>query len=155
MRFSLKVNGRSRPVDIEPETRLLYVLRNDLGLVGPKFGCGLGQCGSCTVLVDGEPVRSCLRRVSSVAEAEIVTLEGLGTASDPHPLQEAFITEQALQCGYCTSGMIVAAAALLEAEPDPSEERIREALADHLCRCGAHGRVVAAVRRAATARRRA
>lgn len=149
MKLKLQVNGRTHEVDVSADTPLLDVLRNDLGLSGPKFGCGLGQCGSCTVLLDGELVLSCLRRVSAVADGEVVTVEGLGTRDDPHPLQEAFIAEQALQCGYCTAGMLIGAAALLDAEPDPSEERIREALNRHLCRCGAHERIVRAVRRAA------
>lgn len=150
MRLVVEVNGERREVDAPRGTALLYVLRNDLGLSGPKFGCGMAQCGSCTVLVDGEPVRSCVRRIEALDEgAAITTLEGLGSRDDPHPLQTAFIEEQALQCGYCTSGMIMAAAALLHRNASPSEQEIREALAGNLCRCGAHGRIVKAVQRAA------
>jgi nicotinate dehydrogenase subunit A len=146
---SIAVNGRRREIDIPGDTPLLYVLRNDLELNGPRFGCGLGQCGSCTVLVGGQPVRSCVMPVSAVAGQEVVTLEGLGTLEAPHPLQRAFIQEQAAQCGYCTSGMIMSAKALLDAKPKPTDAEIRAALDGHLCRCGSHNRVVRAVRRAA------
>jgi nicotinate dehydrogenase subunit A len=146
---SIAVNGRRREIDIPGDTPLLYVLRNDLELNGPRFGCGLGQCGSCMVLVGGQPVRSCVMPVSAVAGQEVVTLEGLGTLEAPHPLQRAFIQEQAAQCGYCTSGMIMSAKALLDAKPKPTDAEIRAALDGHLCRCGSHNRVVRAVRRAA------
>jgi nicotinate dehydrogenase subunit A len=146
---SIAVNGRRREIDVPGDTPLLYVLRNDLELNGPRFGCGLGQCGSCTVLVGGQPVRSCVMPVSAVAGQEVVTLEGLGSLEAPHPLQRAFIQEQAAQCGYCTSGMIMSAKALLDAKPKPTDAEIRAALDGHLCRCGSHNRVVRAVRRAA------
>jgi len=148
---TLKVNRTTRRLDLPGDTPLLYVLRNDLGLNGPKFGCGLGQCGSCTVLVDGEPTRSCVTPISQVAGREIVTLEGLGTPETPHPLQSAFLAEQAMQCGYCVNGVLLTAAALLASNPDPSEQEIRRALDDTLCRCGAHTRMLRAVRRAAAA----
>jgi len=136
-------------VDVDASTPLLYVLRNDLSLNGPRFGCGLAQCGACTVLVNGLPVRSCVTPVSAVATAEVTTLEGLGGRDDPHPVQKAFIAEQAAQCGYCSNGMIMAAASLLAHNPDPSDNEIRQALAGHLCRCGTHTRILKAVRRAA------
>jgi len=136
-------------VDVDASTPLLYVLRNDLNLNGPRFGCGLAQCGACTVLVNGLPVRSCVTPVSAVATAEVTTLEGLGGRDDPHPVQKAFIAEQAAQCGYCSNGMIMAAASLLAHNPDPSDNEIRQALAGHLCRCGTHTRILKAVRRAA------
>lgn len=148
-RISLEVNGQTHVVEADPETPLLYVLRNDLGLNGPKFGCGLGQCGSCEVLADGQPLRSCLTPVGSATDTKITTLEGLGSRERPHALQSAFIAEQAMQCGYCTNGMIIAAAALLERHPSPSDEQIRRALARNLCRCGAHPRILRAIRRAA------
>jgi nicotinate dehydrogenase subunit A len=150
MATSLKVNGVSRSVTADPDTPLLYVLRNDLELNGPKFGCGLGQCGACTVLMDGEPSRSCQIKVSDVGQSEIVTIEGLGTESKPHPLQRAFIEQQAAQCGYCINGMIMTAKGLLDSNPHPSEDDVRKALDDNLCRCGTHGRIIAAVLRAAT-----
>jgi len=136
-------------VDVDASTPLLYVLRNDLNLNGPRFGCGLAQCGACTVLVNGLPVRSCVTPVSAVATAEVTTLEGLGERDDPHPVQKAFIAEQAAQCGYCSNGMIMAAASLLAHNPDPSDNEIRQALAGNLCRCGTHTRILKAVRRAA------
>jgi nicotinate dehydrogenase subunit A len=148
---TLSVNGRSHRVDVEPDTPLLYVLRDDLGLHGPKFGCGLAQCGSCTVLIDGKAVRSCSVPVAQVGAGQIVTLEGLGSAERPHPVQQALIDEQAAQCGYCINGMIMTATAFLDATPDPSDREIRRALAANLCRCGTHQRIVAAVRRAAAA----
>ena len=151
MAISLKVNGATRSVPAEPDTPLLYVLRNDLQLNGAKFGCGMAQCGACTVLIDGKAVRSCVTDIGSLANAEITTLEGLGTIDRPHALQRAFIEEQAAQCGYCINGMIMTSAALLEKKKNPSEADIREALADNLCRCGTHKRIVAAVKRAATA----
>ena len=150
MMVSLTVNGRRFTVDVDPDTPLIYVLRNDLALNGPKLGCAKGQCGACTVLVDGQAVRACLMPVKEVAAGKaVVTLEGLGTPEQPHPLQSAFIAEQALQCGYCTSGMIMQAAALLAAKPAPTEGDVRAGLAANLCRCGSHPRVVRAVLRAA------
>jgi nicotinate dehydrogenase subunit A len=147
---SLTINGRRVTVDVDPDTPLIYLLRNDLALNGPKLGCAKGQCGACTVLVDGRAVRSCLLPVKAVAaDKPVVTLEGLGTPERPHPLQAAFIAEQALQCGYCTSGMVMQAAALLAANPAPSESDVRAELAAILCRCGSHPRVVRAVLRAA------
>jgi nicotinate dehydrogenase subunit A len=128
---------------------LLYALRNDLGLHGPKFGCGLGQCGACTVLIDGAAARSCLIPLGKVGQRAITTLEGLGTPEQPHKLQTAFIAEQATQCGYCGNGMIMAAAALLARTPHPSEQQVRDELAGNLCRCGAHARILRAVLRAA------
>ncbi len=151
MALTLNVNGKSHSVEAEPDTPLLYVLRNDLALNGAKFGCGLAQCGSCTVLVDGKPALSCVTPAGSVSGAEIVTLEGLGTLDDPHPLQRAFIVEQAAQCGYCVPGMIMAALALIERTPRPSEQEVRAALDRNLCRCGAHPRIIRAVLRAARA----
>lgn len=136
-------------MDVDASTPLLYVLRNDLSLNGPRFGCGLAQCGACTVLVNGIPVRSCVTPVSAVATAEVTTLEGLGGRNNPHPVQKAFIAEQAAQCGYCSNGMIMAAASLLAHNPDPSDNEIRQALAGNLCRCGTHTRILKAVRRAA------
>ena len=155
MALTLKVNGKSRQVAATSDTPLLYVLRNDLELNAAKFGCGLAQCGSCMVLVDGKAVRSCLTPAGSVANAEIVTLEGLRTRDNLHPLQEAFIAEQAAQCGYCTAGMIMSAKALLDRTPRPSEQDVRQALAGNLCRCGAHERVIRAVLRAAAAMEKA
>jgi nicotinate dehydrogenase subunit A len=149
MAINLNVNGRSRSVPAEPDTPLLYVLRNDLELNGAKFGCGLAQCGACTVLVDGKPARSCVTEIGSIGAAQITTLEGLGTVDKPHPLQRAFIEEQAAQCGYCINGMIMTAKALLDANPRPSEPEVRAGLAGNLCRCGTHNRIVAAVLRAA------
>ena len=149
MAVSLKVNGATRSVPAEPDTPLLYVLRNDFELNGAKFGCGLAQCGACTVLVDGKAVRSCVTPIDSLAGAEIITLEGLGTLEKPHALQRAFIDEQAAQCGYCINGMIMSAKALLDRNPRPSENDVREALAANLCRCGTHNRIVRAVLRAA------
>ncbi len=136
-------------MDVDASTPLLYVLRNDLNLNGPRFGCGLAQCGACTVLVNGIPVRSCITPVSAVATAEVTTLEGLGQRDDPHPVQTAFIAEQAAQCGYCSNVMIMAAASLLAHNPEPSDSEIRQALAGNLCRCGTHTRILKAVRRAA------
>jgi nicotinate dehydrogenase subunit A len=147
--FTLKVNGASHNVSVEPDTPLLYILRNDLELNGPRFGCGLSQCGACTVLVDGRATRSCVTAVSSLGAKRITTLEGLGSKDRLHPLQKAFIEEQAAQCGYCTNGMIMAAKALLDKTPKPTEAQIKKALAANLCRCGTHNRVVRAVQRAA------
>src|SRR5574341_867054 len=147
--FALQVNGAERSVSVEPDTPLLYILRNDLELNGPRFGCGLSQCGACTVLVDGRPTRSCVTAVSSLSAKKITTLEGLGSKKRLHPLQKAFIEEQAAQCGYCTNGMIMAAKALLDRTPKPTDAQIKKALAANLCRCGTHNRVVRAVQRAA------
>jgi nicotinate dehydrogenase subunit A len=148
--ITLSVNGKSRTLDVEPDTPLLYVLRDDLGLNGPKFGCGLAQCGACTVLVDGKAVRSCSVAVSKVGPGKIVTLEGLGTPDKPHPIQQAFIDEQAAQCGYCVNGMIMQTASFLGARRSaPSDRDIRQALQANLCRCGTHQRIIAAVKRAA------
>jgi len=151
MALTLKVNGKSRQVAAAPDTPLLYVLRNDLELNSPKFGCGLAQCGACTVLIDGKAARSCVTLAGGVANAEIVTLEGLGTLENMHPLQQAFIAEQAAQCGYCSAGMIMSAKALLDRTPHPSEQAVRQALAGNLCRCGTHARIIRAVLRAAQA----
>jgi nicotinate dehydrogenase subunit A len=148
---SLDVNGRSLSADVELDSPLLYVLRDNLGLNNPRFGCGLGQCGACTVLVNGAAVRSCMLPVSSATGKKIVTLEGLGTPERPHPVQQAFIEEQALQCGYCANGWVVAAAALLDSNPAPSEQQIHQALDGLICRCGSHAAMVSAVRRASDA----
>jgi nicotinate dehydrogenase subunit A len=147
--FTLRVNGRPRTVAVEPDTPLLYVLRNDLELNGPKFGCGLAQCGACSVLVDGKEVRSCVTPVSAVAKGSITTIEGLGTVEKLHPLQRAFIEEQACQCGFCGNGMVMAAMALLDRNPSPTNGDVRQALNGHLCRCASHNRIVRAVQRAA------
>jgi nicotinate dehydrogenase subunit A len=149
MAINIKVNGAMHSVPAEPDTPLLYVLRNDLGLNGAKFGCGLAQCGACTVLVDGKPARSCVTPIDTLGQSEITTIEGLGTAERPHPLQAAFMAEQAAQCGYCIAGVIMAAKALLDHNPQPSEVEVRQGLADNLCRCGTHNRIVRAVMRAA------
>ena len=151
--ITLWVNGKSRTLDVEPDMPLLYVLRNDLELNGPKFGCGLAQCGACTVLVDGKPVRSCVTPVSAAAKGQVTTIEGLGTSERLHPLQRAFIEEQACQCGYCGNGMVMSAKALLDRNPRPSEAQIKAALDGHLCRCASHNRIVRAVQRAAQALR--
>jgi len=143
------LNGQPVSLDIEAETPLLEALRNDLELNGPKFGCGLAQCGACSVLVEGRSTRSCVTPVSAIAGRKVTTLEGLGSATNPHPLQSAFIAEQAMQCGYCANGMIITAAALLATNVRPSKTEIRQALAGNLCRCGAHPRIVRAVQRAA------
>ena len=149
MAISLRINGARRSVPAEPDTPLLYVLRNDLALNGAKFGCGLAQCGACTVLIAGRPARSCTTEIGSIGDAEITTIEGLGTIENPHPLQQAFIDEQAVQCGYCINGMIMAAKGLLDRNPRPTEQDVREGLSTNLCRCGTHGRIVRAVLRAA------
>ena len=146
--FQLKVNGDTKRVSVEPDTPLLYILRNDFELNAPRFGCGLSQCGACTVLVEGRPTRSCVTPVSAVGAKGVTTLEGLGTKDRLHPLQKAFIEEQAAQCGYCTNGMIMTAKALLDKTPKPTEAQIKKALAANLCRCGTHNRVVRAVLRA-------
>lgn len=152
MPFQLVVDGNPRTVDAEPGATLLFVLRNDLGATGPKFGCGLAQCGSCTVLVDGRATRSCVMRAGDVAGAEITTLEGLGTVEKPHPLQQAFIDEQAVQCGFCLSGVILTAKALLDRNPKASDDEIRWELSGVLCRCFAHVRMLRAIRRYARER---
>ena len=144
------LNGRRVSVDAEPDTPLLYVLRNDLQLNAAKFGCGLGQCGACTVLVEGEPIFSCLTPVSMVEGKKVTTLEGLGTIADPGKLQEAFIAEQAAQCGYCIPGMMMRAAALLAKTPHPTDAQVREAMQPNLCRCGTHMRILRAIKRAAS-----
>ena len=149
-RISLRVNNQSRVVDTDPTTPLLYVLRDDLELHGPRFGCGLGQCGACTVIIDGSAVRSCSIPVNSAQNRSITTLEGLGTLERPHVLQTAFIEEQAAQCGYCMNGMIMTAKVLLDKNPHPSDDQIRQALNANLCRCGSHLRVIRAVKRAAS-----
>jgi nicotinate dehydrogenase subunit A len=149
MKLMLNVNGKRASISTDdPQMPLLYALRDDLGLHGPRFGCGLGQCGACTVHLDGKAVRSCQMPVSEAAGKKVVTLEGLGTPAKPHPLQQAFIDEQAVQCGYCINGMIMQAAALLQTTKRPTEQQIRAALAENLCRCGTHLRIVRAVKRA-------
>lgn len=148
-RWILRVNGRDEVVTASGDTPLLYVLRNDLYLNGPKFGCGLAQCGACAVLMDGVEVRSCVTPIASVASGEITTSEGLGTADRLHPLQAAFVHEQAAQCGYCTSGMVIAAAALLRRNPKPTRAQIKAEMDGHLCRCGTHLRILRAIERAA------
>ena len=149
MTIDFKLNGADVSIDVDPRTPLLEVLRNDLELNGPKFGCGLAQCGACAVLLDGTSLRSCVLPVQSVAGKEVTTLEGLGTVSSPHALQAAFIELQALQCGYCASGIITTAAAFLEKSPSRTDDEIKQALSGHLCRCGAQPRMVKAVARAA------
>ena len=147
MPVSLRVNGRTHTVDVDPATPLLYVLSDDLQLNGPKFGCGLGQCGCCTVLVKGQAVRSCITPVSTVAGAEVTTLEGLGSIEKPHAIQQAFIDEQAVQCGFCLSGVILTAKAYLDRNPKANEADIRNAMAGVLCRCGANTRMLKAITR--------
>jgi len=147
--ITVTVNGSARTLDIrDPDKPLLYAIRNDLGLKGAKYGCGLGQCGACTVLVDGEPVRSCSVPAANFAGKTITTIEGLGSPEKPHKVQAAFIAEQAAQCGYCTNGMVMTSAALLEKSPRPSVAQVKDALAHNLCRCGTHDRIVSAVVRA-------
>jgi nicotinate dehydrogenase subunit A len=152
MSITLKVNGRSHTVDVDPATPLLYVLSDDLELNGPKFGCGLGQCGCCTVIARGQAIRSCVTPISDVAGAEITTLEGLGTVEKPHPIQQAFIDEQAMQCGFCVNGVIMTAKALLDRTPKASDPEIRQAMSDVLCRCHAHTRMLRAIKRYADGR---
>ena len=152
----LTVNGQSHKVDVDPSTPLLYVLSDDLALRGPKFGCGLGLCGACTAIVNGRAVRSCVTPVSSVSGATIVTLEGLGTPDKPHPIQQAFIDEQAAQCGFCLSGVILTAKAFLDQNPNATDAQIRQALSGVLCRCFTHTRMMRAIQKyAATLARRA
>src|SRR5258705_8513577 len=151
MTISLKINGKSQDVDVDPSTPLLYVLRNGVGLHGPKFGCGLGQCGACTVLIDGKAARSCMTPVRQAEGKNITTIEGLGTPEKPDTVQAAFIAEQASQCGYCTNGMVMAAKSLLLRTPKPTLEQIKQGLAGNLCRCGTHTRILSAVMRASRA----
>ena len=149
MSTTINVNGQDRTIEADPDSMLLYALRDDLDLHGPKFGCGLSQCGACTVMIDGEAVRSCVTPVSSVGTSKVTTLEGLGTIDKPSIVQQAFIDEQAAQCGYCINGMIMVATAFLEQNPNPTRDDIIGALNDNLCRCGTHMRIVRAVERAA------
>ena len=149
--LQISVNGKPHRVVAAPDTPLLYVLRDEIGLNGPKFGCGLAQCGACTVHLAGDAVRACVTPVSSVGARPVVTIEGLGTPERPHPVQQAFIDEQAAQCGYCINGMLMSAKALLDRNPHPSEAEVRQGLATNLCRCGTHNRIVRAVLRAADA----
>jgi nicotinate dehydrogenase subunit A len=153
--LSLKVNGKQHTVDVEPETPLLYVLSDELGLRGPKFGCGMAQCGSCTVILRGHVVRSCVMPVSSVGPDEVTTLEGLGSPEKPHPLQQAFIDEGAAQCGFCLNGVILTAKSVLDQKPQASDEEIRGALGGVLCRCFTHTRMLRAIRKYADARKKA
>ena len=151
-KYALRINGKPVAVDSwDPEQPLLYLLRNSLGLHGPRFGCGLGQCGACTVLVEGKAARSCLTPINQVANRAITTIEGLGTAEHPNALQAAFISEQAAQCGYCTNGMIMAAQALLSQTSHPTLAQVKDALAENVCRCGTHTRILSAVMRVAKA----
>ena len=154
IRTSLRINGQSHSVEAEPDCPLLYVLRDNLALNNPRFGCGLGQCGACTVLVDNRAVRSCTLPLSAAAGKEIVTLEGIGADGAPHPVQAAFIEEQAFQCGYCLNGWVLTAKALLDKNPHPSDEEMRSAFQSLICRCGSHVRIFAAVRRAAAEAKR-
>ena len=147
-KMSLRVNGKTRVVDTEPDVPLLYVLRNDLELNGPKFGCGMAQCGACTVIMNGNAIRSCVTPVSAVQNKPVTTLEGLGTTKKLHKIQQAFVDEQAAQCGYCINGMIMTTKALLDTNPKPSDVQIKQALAGNLCRCGTHIRILRAVKRA-------
>jgi len=154
-KLSLKVNGKQHTVDVAPETPLLYVLSDELGLRGPKFGCGMAQCGSCSVILRGHVVRSCVMPVSSAGPDEVNTLEGLGSPENPHPLQQAFMDEGAAQCGFCLNGVIVTAKAVLDQKPQASDEEIREALGGVLCRCFAHVRMLRAIRKYADGRKKA
>ena len=147
-RIPLKVNGKTQIVDVEPDIPLLYALRNDLKLNGPKFGCGLAQCGACTVIMDGAAIRSCITPASAAQNKSVTTLEGLGSTKKMHKIQQAFVDEQALQCGYCINGMIMTTKALLDKNPKPTDGQIKEALAGNLCRCGTHVRILRAVKRA-------
>ena len=147
-RISLKVNDKSQAIEAEPDMPLLYALRDDLKLNGPKFGCGLSQCGACTVILDGNAIRSCVTPVSAVQNKSVTTLEGLGSTKKMHKIQQAFVDEQAAQCGYCINGMIMSTNALLDKNPKPTDSQIRDALAGNLCRCGTHIRILRAVKRA-------
>ena len=147
-KISLTVNGKNHTIDAEPDMPLLYALRNDLQLNGPKFGCGLAQCGACTVIMEGNAIRSCVTPVSAAQKKQVITVEGLGTSNKLHRIQRAFIDEQAAQCGYCISGMIMTSKALLDKNPKPNDTQIKEALAGNLCRCGTHIRILRAVKRA-------
>jgi nicotinate dehydrogenase subunit A len=152
--FSLKINGHEHAVTVDPESPLLFVLNDDLGLRGPRFGCGLAQCGACTVIMDGKAIRSCVTPVGSVGKREITTLEGLGTQQNLHPIQQAFIDEGAAQCGFCLSGVILTTKTALDAKPNASDEEIRDALSGILCRCFAHIRMMRAIRKYADERKR-
>ena len=154
MTIKITVNGRAHNVAADDETPLLYVLRNEAGCKGVRYGCGLGQCGTCTVIIDGKPVQSCDVPVSAVAGQSITTIEGIGSVDHPHPLQRAFVEEQAAQCGYCATGIIMSAKALLDVNASPSDAELKEALAKNLCRCGTHQRILRAVKRAATEMRK-
>ena len=147
-KISLRVNGKAQTIDVEPSMPLLYALRNDLKLNGPKFGCGLGQCGSCTVIIDGNAVRSCQMPVNALGNRAVTTLEGLGTVKKMHKIQQAFLDEQAVQCGYCINGMIMSTKALLDKNPKPTDAQIKETLVGNLCRCSTHVRILRAVKRA-------
>jgi nicotinate dehydrogenase subunit A len=147
-RISLKVNGKTQVIDAESDMPLLYALRNDLQLNGPKFGCGLAQCGACTVIMDGNAIRSCVTPLASAQNKSVTTLEGLGSTKKMHKIQQAFVDEQAVQCGYCINGMIMTTKALLDKNPKPTDRQIKEALAGNLCRCGTHVRILRAVKRA-------
>jgi nicotinate dehydrogenase subunit A len=149
---TLRVNGRSHQVDVDPSTPLLYVLGDDLELRGPKFGCGLGQCGACTVVINGQATRSCVTPISAVGQNEVTTLEGLGTATAPHPIQQSFIDEQASQCGFCLSGVVLTAKAFLDRNPRATDEQIQQALSGVLCRCFGNVRMLKAIRRYANGR---
>ena len=152
--INLKVNGQKHRLDLDPATPLLYALSDDLELHGPKFGCGLGQCGACTVIVNGEAIRSCVKPVKDVEGSEITTLEGLGTPEKPHPIQQAFIEEQAAQCGFCLSGVILTAKAFLDKNPKANDDQLQQALSGVLCRCFTHTRMIAAIKRYADGRAR-
>jgi nicotinate dehydrogenase subunit A len=152
--FNIRVNGQNHRIDVDPNTPLLYVLSDDLALRGPKFGCGLGQCGSCTVTLKGEAVRSCMMPISAVGTSEVTTLESLGTVEKPHPLQQAFIDEQAVQCGFCVNGVIMTAKAFLDKNPRASDSQIQQAMSGVLCRCGTHVRMMRAIQQYARGGRR-
>ena len=152
-RITLKVNGRQRTVTVDPDTPLLFVLNDELGLRGPRFGCGMAQCGACTVIMRGQVVRSCVKPVSAVGDDEVTTLEGLGTPEQPHPIQQAFIDEGAAQCGFCLSGVILTAKAVLDINPGASDQEIRDALGGVLCRCFTHTRMLRAIRKYAEAKK--
>jgi nicotinate dehydrogenase subunit A len=147
-KITLRVNGKNQTIDAEPDMPLLYALRNDCQLNGPKFGCGMAQCGACTVVMDGNAIRSCVTPLSTVQNKSVITLEGLGSTKKMHKIQQAFVDEQAVQCGYCINGMIMTTKALLDKNPKPSDSQIKEALAGNLCRCGTHIRILRAVKRA-------